>query len=109
MYVLDTTTKTLIVNLTAAVATSNPEFTACYADTSANTVVEGSSEGAVNGTTDVTIVAAPAASTRRIVKYITVYNGDTAAVTFNLKYNSNGTQRQIAKVTLQSGETWYGD
>ena len=53
------------------------------------------------------MVSAPALGTRRIVKYITVYNKDTAAITFNLKYDANGTQRQVAKVTLQPDETWY--
>lgn len=109
MYVLDSTSKTLVVNLTAAILSNNPEFTVSYADTTTNNVVEGSNEGALNGTTDVTIVGAPAAGTRRIVRYITIYNKDTAAITFNLKYNSNGTHRQVARITLLTGETWYGD
>lgn len=108
MLVLDATTKTVKINLAGAVATSNPEFTVGYIDSVNNTVAEGANDGATNGTTDVTMVAAPVSGTRRLVKYITVYNKDTAVITFNLKYDNNGTQRQVAKITLQPGSTWFG-
>jgi hypothetical protein len=107
MLILDTTTKTLKINLIGAVISANPEFTVGYIDNSAAGLVEAAGDGVTNGTTDVTMVSAPASGTRRIVKYITVYNKDTAAITFNLKYDANGIQRQVAKVTLQPDETWY--
>ena len=108
MLVLDSTTKTLKLNLTAAPTATNPDYTVGYVDASSSGLVEGAGDGATNGTTDVTMVAAPSSGTRRIVKYITVYNKDTAAITFNLKYDNNGTQRQVAKITLQPGSTWFG-
>ena len=108
MLILDTTTKSLKINLTQAPTTNNLDFTAAYID-SASSIIEGANDGTTNGTTDVTLVAAPQNSAKRIVKYITVYNGDTAAATFNLKYDNNGTQRQIVKITLQPGSTWFGD
>ena len=108
MLVLDSTTKTVKINLTAAITTANPDYTVGYVDSVNNTVAEGANDGVTNGVTDVTMVSAPASGTRRIVKYITVYNKDTAAITFNLKYDNNGTQRQVAKVTLQPGSTWFG-
>ena len=108
MLILDSTTKTVKLNLTAAITTTNPDFTVGYVDVSSSGMAEGANDGAATGVTDVTIVSAPAASTRRIVKYITVYNKDTAAVTFNLKYDNNGVQRQVAKITLQPGSTWFG-
>jgi hypothetical protein len=43
------------------------------------------------------------------VKDITIYNGDTAAVTIFVKYDNNATQRTIAKVTLAVGDTWTTD
>ena len=109
MLVLDSTTKTVKINLAGAVSTANPEFVVGYVDSVNNTVSEGANDGVTNGVTDVTMVSAPASGTRRIVKYITVYNKDTAAITFNLKYDNNGTQRQVAKITLQTGETWFGE
>jgi len=67
--------------------------------------VEGSNDGVLNSTTAVTIVAAPAASTRRIVRSIVVQNKDTASVTLTLLYDNNATQRQICKVALAANDT----
>jgi hypothetical protein len=59
----------------------------------------------LNGTNVVTLVAAPATSTRRIVKNINIQNRDTAAVTVTVGYLNNASTRQIAKVTMQPGDT----
>lgn len=65
---------------------------------------EGRSVGQTNDTNDVTLVAAPAASTRRVIKYITVYNNDTVAADVTVKYDANGTDYILAhNATLASG------
>lgn len=109
--VLDATTKTIVAVMSGAAATSNPEYTVAYADSTSSALTEGASDGALNGTSPVTIVAAPGASTRRVIKWITIQNKDTAAVTLTVTYdNSSGsTSRQIAKVTLQPNDTWTTD
>lgn len=107
--VLDTTTKTIKVSMSGAAATTNPDFTAFYADNNGTTFTEGANDGALSGVTDVTVVAAPAASTRRIIKKIFIENKDTSAVTITVKYDNAGTQRTIAKVTLNVGDTWTID
>lgn len=107
--VLDTTTKTIKVAMSGAAATSNPEFTVAYADSTSSSLTEGALDGALNGTSDVTVVSAPASSTRRVIKWITIENKDTAAVTLTVKYDNNGTQRIIANVTLAVGDTWTTD
>ena len=109
--VLDTTTKTIQAVMSGAAATSNPEFTVAYADSTSSTLTEGASDGALNGTTAVTLVSSPGSSTRRVVKWITIQNKDTAAVTVTLTYNnsSGSTSRQIAKVTLAANDTWTTD
>lgn len=107
--ILDATTKTIKVIMSGVAATTNPDFVAAWADNNGTTFAEGASDGALNGTTDVTAVAAPAASTRRIIKSLYIENRDTAAVTLTIKYDNNGTQRTIAKVTLQVGDTWSTD
>jgi len=109
MLVLDTTTKSITVAMSGAPATTNPDFVTAYSDDNGTTFVEGSSDGALNGTTQVTLVASPAASTRRLIKTIYVENRDTAAVTITVTYNNNATLRNIAKVTLQVGDTWSTD
>jgi hypothetical protein len=95
--------------MSGAAATTNPSFVTAYSDDNGTTFVEGSSDGALNGTTQVTMVASPAASTRRLIKTIYVENADTAAVTITVTLNNSGTLRNIAKVTLQVGDTWSTD
>jgi hypothetical protein len=107
--ILDTTTKSIQVSMSGVAATTNPDFTAAWADNNSTNFIEGASDGTLSGTTDVSVVSAPAAGYRRIIKYITIENKDTAPVTITVKYDNNGTQRTIAKVTLNVGDTWTTD
>jgi len=109
IFVLDATTESIVVAMSGAAATTNPDFTAAWADDTGSAFTEGSTDGALNGTSSVTLVAAPASSTRRVVKNITIYNKDTAAVTITVSFNANSTLRNIAKVTLAVGDTWTLD
>ena len=107
--VLDATTISIQVAMSTSAATTNPTFVATYADNAGSGITEGATDGALNGSTDVSVVPAPASTYRRVVKDITIYNGDTAAVTLFVKYDNNATQRTIAKVTLAVGDTWTTD
>jgi len=109
LLILDSTSKSIVVAMSGAAATTNPDFTAAWADNNGTTFTEGANDGALNGTTSVTLVAAPAASTRRTIKSITIENKDTAAVTITVSYNNNSTLRTLVKVTLQVGDTWTTD
>jgi hypothetical protein len=106
LLILDATTKSIEVAMSGAAATTNPDFTAAWADDTGSAFTEGSTDGALNGTSAVTLVAAPTASTRRVVKSITIENKDTANVTITVSYNNNATLRTVAKVTLVPGDTW---
>lgn len=106
LLILDATTKSIEVAMSGAAATTNPDFTAAWADDTGSAFTEGSTDGALNGTSAVTLVAAPAAATRRVVKSITIENKDTANVTITVSYNNNATLRTVAKVTLVPGDTW---
>ena len=109
LLILDSTSKSIVVAMSGAAATTNPDFTAAWADNNGTTFTEGATDGALNGTSSVTLVAAPAASTRRTIKAITIENKDTAAVTLTVSYNNASTLRTIAKVTLNVGDTWTTD
>ena len=109
MFILDTTSKSITAVMSGAAATTNPNFTAAYADNNGSTFVEGANDGVLNGTTAVTLVASPSSSTRRIVKTITIENTDTAAVTVTVGYVNSASTRTIVKVTLQVGDTWTTD
>ena len=106
MIVLDTTSKSITVVMSGAPATTNPHYTTAYADNNGTSFTEGASDGTLNGTTAVTVVSAPASSTRRVVNTITVENTDTAAVTITVGYVNGANTRTLAKVTLQVGDTW---
>jgi hypothetical protein len=108
VFVLDATTRTLEVLLDAAPATSQLPVVVTYADTafgSATPWLPASSNVLTSGTTAVTACAAPPASTQRQVEELTVRNDDTAARVVKLRYNDNGTPRNILWATLQPGET----
>jgi len=109
IYVLDSTTKSLKANLDAAATTVNPDFTVAYADTNGTVFTEGSNEGALSGTTNVTLCSAPTAGYRRIIKSITVLNKDTTSASLNLKYDNNGTIRNAQRVTLATNEVFTLD
>jgi hypothetical protein len=109
LIILDSTGKTLEAVMAAGVTTTAPDYVVAWADSTSTGFTEGSSEGALNGTATVTVVAAPAASTRRVVKSLTFYNRDTVNHTITLKYDISGTERFIAKTTLAPGESWSSD
>jgi len=107
--VLDGTSISIQVAMSTSAATTNPTFVASYADNSGSGITEGATDGVLNGSTDVTVVAAPTGANRRVIKDITIFNGDTAAVTVIIKYDNNATQRTLVRVTLAAGDTYTTD
>lgn len=68
----------------------------------------GAANGVTTGTSDQEMVAAPAASTQRMVRYLSVYNADTVAATVTVKYadtGGGGVERVLRKATLAVDET----
>lgn len=109
MLVLDTTSKTITAVLSAAPATNQPNYVVAWADNNGTTFTEGASDGTTNSTTTVTMVASPAASTRRVIKSIYIQNTDTAQVTVTVGYYNGTNTRVLAKVILNIGDTWTTD
>ena len=107
--VLDATNKTIVAVMSGAATTTNPSFVASYADNNGTTFAEGANSGSLSGATPVTLVSAPASGYRRVIKKLYIENADTAAVTVTIYYNNNGTNSNIAKVTLNVGDTWTTD
>jgi hypothetical protein len=103
---LDSVTKSFEVYLGGAVAANQLPIYASYVDHTASAATPGASDTQTNGVTAVTAVAAPAASTQRQVKMLSIYNADTAAVTIYFRLNNNSTYRILRKCTLAPGETW---
>jgi len=104
MIVLPTTTKLQVV-LGDAAATEM-DFVASYIDTTADVV--GQNNGVTNDTTDVDMVAAPAAG-QRLVRYVSIYNADSATHDVTVKTDASATERILVKQSLDAGQTLVYD
>src|SRR3990167_1993 len=94
MIALDATTDSLEVDLTGVVTTNQLPFVAAYVDVNQTTFAMTKSEGndgTTNNTTAVTLVAAPGATTTRILKYLSIKNSDTVATELWGPLNANKT------------------
>lgn len=105
MIVLTATTDNLQAVLGGAVTTNQLNCFASWRDVTTTAYTPGRSVINTNDTTDVNVVAAPAASTQRVVDYVSIYNADTVASVVTVKLDANGTEYVIVKVTLAAGET----
>ena len=107
MIILDATDESIVAVLDSAPASTNPQFNAAYADSSSTSITEAGSEGNLNGTTEVTLVSAPSSGYRRLVKSISIYNGDTSAVIVTVKKKVSSNYYTLIKRALYSGDTLY--
>jgi len=109
MICLDSTLKSLEIVLAGAITTNQLDYTVSYVDidSTASFAISAVTEadGTSNSTTAVTVIAAPAASHERQVKFLTVYNKDTVAATVTVRINNNGTFRILSKTVLNVGDT----
>lgn len=102
---LDATTKTIEITVDAVATTTESPFVVEYGDNTTTGLAPASSDGVTNGTTVVTMLAAPASSTQRKVFEITVYNADSVPHTYTIKYNDNATKRTVFMGAVQAGQT----
>lgn len=100
MIILDNTTRIIQVLLGGAVTTNQLHCTAHYVDVSSTEYTPISSNTLTNSATPVSLVAAPAASVQRVIKYLSIYNADTVNATVTVRYNDNATLRTLCVITL---------
>lgn len=105
MIVLQDTNDTIEVVLAGAITTSQLQCTVSWRDITTTGYTPGGSRANTNSTTPVTLVAAPGASTQRVIDLVTVYNADTVNATVTITLDDNGTGYVLCKVTLGAGET----
>ena len=105
MITLSATTQTLEAVLTSSVATTQPTAVVSYAEHTSTTFTAKVQHVALNGTTAVTILSAPASSTEFVVRGIEIYNADTASVTLTVRLvdSSGSATRVLVKTTVASG------
>lgn len=104
MISLDATTKSLELVTTS---TAGIDYYVAYTELTSTTADLLQSNGAISTATTTTILAAPASSTQRQVKFITVVNTSATAtntVTFQIN-SSSSTRRLYGPMRLYPGET----
>lgn len=104
MIVLSQTTDNLQVVLDGAITTNQLECMVSWRDRTSTTFTADRTVTTTNNTTDVTIAAAPAASTQRVIDFISIYNKDTVNAVVTVKLDDNGTEYILCKVTLATTE-----
>ena len=105
MIILGATTDKLQAVLESAITTSQLDCVASWRDLTATTYTPGRTLSNTNDTTDADIVPAPAASTQRVIDFISVYNRDTKAHTVTVKMDASGTDYILFVGVLASGQT----
>lgn len=105
---LDTYQRKLQALLSGAITTSQPTAVVCYTDKENENQKKFFVESVTstfNGVTAVDILPAPDKAMVREVDSIHIRNNDTVAATVTVRINDNGTNYELVKVTIQSGET----
>ncbi len=103
MLILATTTDTIEVVLAGAPVTQLPIISS-YRDITTTDYTPGRNATNTNGVTAVVAVAAPAASTQRVIDFINIYNPNVANATVTVRLDLNGTEFILTSVTLAQGE-----
>lgn len=101
--ILDSTVRSIVIYLGEAKTTNDCDISAAYADITTTTFTPIANTLVSNGATKVTVVAAPAASTQRVVREIRFHNNDTVTHTVNLAYDDNGTYRIMKTRSVSAG------
>lgn len=101
-----TSTQSLEVLLGAAIATNQLNVVASYVniDTSGEALTPGTTLINTNSTTAVEAVAAPSSGQQRQLKFLSVYNTDTATATVTVRVHTSGSDYIVIRVILLSGE-----
>lgn len=84
--------------------TSGVDYVAAYVDHTSSGATPGATAGAISSATTTTAIAAPAASTQRQVRGLSLRNTGTAANALTVQIDTGGTNRTIIKATIQPGE-----
>jgi hypothetical protein len=104
MIILTNTTDSIQIKLGSTVTTAQMRCFASYRDTTATDITPKRNVVITNNTTYVDLVGSPAASTQRIVDYISVHNSDTGNEIVTISFNDNGTLYELFVTTLAAGE-----
>ncbi len=103
MIILDNTNKSLVISLGANVTDRQLPFTCTVVDLGATAFTPLTNDGLSNNTGNVTISAAPPAGLYRQLKFLSIYNTDSASATVNILLADGSSTYQIFSANIASG------
>ena len=104
MLILTETTDKIQIVLGGTVAANQLQCMSSWRDITTTVYTPGRTIVNTNNTTDVDLVGSPAASTQRVIDFISIYNKDTANATVTIKFDANGTEYVLFKTIVSTGE-----
>lgn len=104
MLILTQTTDKIQVVLSGSITTNQLQCVSSWRDITIDTFTPGRTVINTNNTTDVDIVDSPAASTQRVIDFLSIYNKDTINQIVTVKFDANGTEYILIKILLLVGE-----
>jgi hypothetical protein len=103
---LDSTTKSIEISTSTA---SSTDWSVSYVDSTTTTFVPKDSQGNITSITNTTIVAAPASSTQRGIKQISISNKGTADQSITIYKNVSSTLYTLYTAVLHAGYSVHYD
>jgi len=104
MLILDDTTKSLRIRCAAGHTTTPLRCVTSWRDTTTTAFTPGNTLSSSNGTTGVEIAPEPAASTQRIIDFLSVLNTDTVTHTVTLYIYDGTTNFDLITISLAPSE-----
>lgn len=104
MIILSEVTDNIHILLGGSVTTNQLQCFTSWRDRTSTTFVAGRTISLTNNTTQVAIVPAPAASTQRVVDFISVFNTDTVNANVQIHFDASGVEYKLFQTTLAPGE-----
>ena len=101
-----TSTQALAVQLGASPAAALAAY-AAWTDDTGTALTDGNAQTAISSNSVISLIAAPASGTTRLVREVTIYNPTVNAVSVSLGVYASATFTPLAQVTLPSGKSLY--
>jgi len=102
---LDATTDNLEVILDKAVTANNITFGVFYNEYTSTTVTPKKNVGGATGAAGVNLIPAPSAGNQRQLRWCSINNVDTNDMGVKVRFNDNGSYRNVLYVYLRVGES----
>lgn len=102
---LDSTTDNLEIILDKDITTSQLNFAVFFNEYTSTGVTPTKNFGTTNSTTAVNLISSPSSGTQRQLRWCSISNTDTVDVGVKIRFNDNGSFRNVLYVFLRVGES----